>query len=106
MYMYVCSTVHDSGNLRLYMIAYIYDYMYSNIILVVEFLAWVSKLAWFYRKNECTKSIFCILKTDIAWGLQNPGIISEYELPLNLKSIIYLLKVDDIISNSFSKHFQ
>ena len=30
-------------------------------------------------------AFFCILKTDIAWGLQKLGIISENEVPLNLK---------------------
>ena len=30
-------------------------------------------------------AFFCILKTNIAWGLQKLGIISEYEVPLNLK---------------------
>ena len=52
-----------------------------------------------------TKSIFCILKTDIAWSLQNLGIISEYEVPLNLNVIMSLLKVDDMINNSFRKSF-
>ena len=61
-----------------------HDWM-ANISSVVEFLAWGIKLVWFYRKNECTKSILCILKTDIAWGLQKLGIISENEVPLNLK---------------------
>ena len=31
------------------------------------------------------KAFFCILKTDIAWGLQKLGIISENEVTLNLK---------------------
>ena len=31
------------------------------------------------------KAFFCILKIDMAWGLQKLGIISEYEVPLNLK---------------------
>ena len=48
------------------------------------------------------KAFFCILKTDKVWGLQKLGIISEYEVPLNLMS---LLKVDDIINNLFRKLF-
>ena len=38
------------------------------------------------------KAFFVFLKTDIVWGLQKLGIISEYELPLNLKlaNIIFI----------------
>ena len=52
------------------------------------------------------KAFFCILETDIVWGLQKLDIISEYEVPLNLKlANNFLLKVDDKINNSFRKSF-
>ena len=38
------------------------------------------------EKMNVPEAFFCILKTDIVWGLQKLGIISEYEVvPLNLK---------------------
>ena len=46
------------------------------------------------------------MKTDLGWNIQKLGIISEYEVPLNLK-LAYngLLKVDDMINNLFRKQF-
>ena len=35
------------------------------------------KLIWFYWKNEYTKAFICVLKTDIAGGLQKMGMILE-----------------------------
>ena len=37
-------------------------------------------LPTFIEKMNVPKTVFCILKTDIAWGLQKLGIISEYEV--------------------------
>ena len=46
------------------------------------------------------KAFFVFLKTDIVWGLQKLGIISEYEVPLNLKlANNVFLKVDNKIHN-------
>ena len=62
--------------------------MHCNISSVVEFLAWGVKISLvFIEKMNVPKAFFCILKTDIAWGLQKLGIISEYEVPLNLKLV-------------------
>jgi hypothetical protein len=42
----------------------------------MEFLNWVTKLAFFLLKNEMgQKDFFSILKTDIASGLHKLGII-------------------------------
>ena len=53
------------------------------------------------------KAFFCILKTDIVWGLQKLDIISGYEVPLNLKlaNNVFLLKVGDKINSSLRKSF-
>ena len=53
--------------------------IFNNISSVVEFLAWGIKIG-FIEKMYVPKAFFCILKTDIVWGLQKLGIISEYEV--------------------------
>ena len=59
--------------------------MHCNISSVVEFLAWGVKISLvFIEKMNVPKAFFCILKTDIAWGLQKLGIISRYKVPTNL----------------------
>ena len=62
--------------------------MHCNISSVVEFLALGVKISLvFIEKMNVPKAFFFILKTDIGWGLQKLGIVSEYEVPLNLKLV-------------------
>ena len=47
----------------------------------------------------------CILKTDIAWGLQKLGLILENKVPLNLKLVKGVIDIR-CLYNSYIKYFQ
>ena len=49
----------------------------------MEFLACWYKISLIFPKNNGLQGNYCILKTDIAWGLQKLGLILENKVTLN-----------------------